>query len=98
VTDRYVAADGIRALDFGDEWVVFNPLSWDAHLLNAAAASVLEWLGGAARSEQDVESYLRDVLVDAEVASAGRHARRLLDDLVHLGLVRTVAGDVAVDR
>jgi hypothetical protein len=30
---RYRAASGIRMLDFGDEFIVFNPLSWDAHLL-----------------------------------------------------------------
>ena len=96
--DRYVAVDGIRVLDFGDEWVVFNPLSWDAHLLNPAAASVLELLGSSAQSEQEIEAYLRDVLVDVEQAAAAQHARRLLDELVLLGLVRPSAGDVATDR
>lgn len=96
--DQYVAVDGIRALDFGEEWIVFNPLSWDAHLLNASAAIVLELLGSAAQSEQEIEAYLRNVLVDTEQGAAAQHARRLLGELVQLGLVRPIAGDVATDR
>ena len=98
MTDHYAAVEGIRMLDFGDEWVVFNPVSWDAHLLNPAAAIVLELAGSAAQSEQEIEACLREVLVDAEKGAAAEHARRLLDELIQLGLVRTVAGDVATDR
>jgi PqqD family protein of HPr-rel-A system len=95
---RYVAIEGIRALDFDDEWVVFNPQSWDAHLLNPAAVVVLELLGSAAQSEQEIEAYLRDVLIEAEKSAAAQHARRLLDELVQLGLAQRIACDVATDR
>lgn len=90
MADRYAAATGIRTLDFGEEWVVFNPLSWDAHLLNAAAAIVLDLLGAEAQTEAEIAAYLRDVLVDAEQAAAPAHAHRLIGELVQLGLVHRV--------
>jgi PqqD family protein of HPr-rel-A system len=95
MTLRYAAVEGIRAFDFGDESIVFNPLSWDAHLLNAAAAAVLDLLAGGARTAGEVEDYLRDLLVDTERAEAASHARRLLDELAQLGLVRPRAADAA---
>ncbi len=96
--DRYAAVPGIRTLDFGEEWLILNPLSWDAHLLNAAAAIVLELLGAEPQTEADVADYLRDVLVDAEQAEAPAHARRLIDELVQLGLVRPLPADAGFDR
>lgn len=98
MTLRYAAVEGIRAFDFGDESIVFNPLSWDAHLLNAAAAAVLELFAGGAQSEQDVENYLRELLVAPDGADAALHMRRLLDELAQLGLVRPLAADAAADR
>lgn len=98
MTDRYAAVEGIRALDFGDEWIVFNPLSWDAHLLNAAAAIVLDLLGAEAQSEDEVAAYLHDVLVEDERAAASEHAHRLIGELVQLGLVHPLAADVATHR
>jgi len=95
MTLRYAAIEGIRAFDFGDECIVFNPLSWDAHLLNPAAVAVLDLLGGNAQTRDDVAAYLRDLLVESEQADAAHHSERLLDELAQLGLVRTVADDVA---
>lgn len=87
---RYRAADGVRILDFADEFVVFNPLSWDAHLLNAAAAAVLDLLAEAPHTEGGVAAFLREMLLDGERDAAPEHARQLLDELIRLGLVRTV--------
>jgi PqqD family protein of HPr-rel-A system len=98
MADQYAAAPGVRMLDFGDEWIVFNPLSWDAHLLNAAAAVVLEQLSAQPQTEAEVADYLRDLLMDAERAHALTSARRLLGELVQLGLVRLVAADATHDR
>ena len=85
-------------LDFGDEWVIFNPLSWDAHVLNPAAALVLDQLSVEAHTEAEIADCLRDVLIDAELEEAPAHARRLIDELVQLGLVRQVPADAAHDR
>lgn len=93
---RYRAVPDIRVLDFGDEVVVFNPLSWDAHLLNAAAAAVLELLIEAPRSDDDIAAFLREALHDAERNAAAEHARRLLEELTRLGLVRTIDGESAL--
>ena len=98
MSPRYAAVDGIRTLDFGDECVVFNPLSWDAHILNAAAALVLDLLGGEAQGTDEVAAVLRDVLVDSERTEAPAHARRLIHELMELGLVYTVQDDGAADR
>ena len=85
-------------LDFGDEWIVFNPLSWDAHLLNAAAAAVLEQLSAQPQTEAEVTDYLRDLMIDAERAHALAYARRLIGELTQLGLVRRFASDASHDR
>lgn len=84
---RFVAADGIRVLNFEDESIVFNPTSWDAHLLNAAAAAVLESLADGPRSVGDVEALLSEALSKEEQIDASEHARRLLHEFEQLGLV-----------
>jgi len=83
---RFVAAGGIRVLNFGDESVVFNPTSWDAHLLNTTAVAVLDLLAQSPRSVDDVELFLNEVLLEAEQVDAAIHARRLLHDFEELGL------------
>jgi len=98
MTLRYAAVAGIRAFDFGDERVVFNPLSWDAHLLNPAAAAVLDLLADGAQDMDGVENYLRELLLDTERDEATAHARRLVDELAQLGIVRPLAVDAAANR
>lgn len=88
VSARFVAADDIRILQFGDEAVVFNPMSWDAHLLNAAAVAVLDLLAEGPRCIDDVVVFLRETLREAEQSDASEHARKLLHEFELLGLVR----------
>jgi PqqD family protein of HPr-rel-A system len=87
---RFAATDGIRVLNFEDESIVFNPTSWDAHLLNAAAAAVLESLADGPRSVGEIEVLLREALRETEQADATEHARRLLHEFEQLGLVHSV--------
>jgi len=84
---RFVATDGIRILNFEDESLVFNPISWDAHLLNAAAVAVLDLLAQGPRSLGDIELLLSEALLEAEQAEAAEHAQRLLHEFEQLGLV-----------
>jgi len=98
MTVRYAAADGIRVLDFGDESVVFNPLSWDAHLLNAAAAAVLDLLAQGPRSAGELEAFLREALLESERPQAAMHAQRLLQELAQLGLVRQLREEAFAGR
>lgn len=98
VAARFVAREDLRILDLGDEAVVFDPLSWDAHLLNPAAVAVLDLLQRAPRSERDVEEFLRDGLRPDVRAEAAEHARRLLAELQSLGLARALEEDSGAVR
>ncbi|MCS6944158.1 MAG: HPr-rel-A system PqqD family peptide chaperone [Sutterellaceae bacterium] len=93
---RYVAAPNLKMHDFDDEVVVFDPLSWDAHVLNAAAAAVLEFLRQAPRTVDDVTALLRTVLREQERTAAAVHARDLLSELSNLCLVRVLDEDARV--
>jgi PqqD family protein of HPr-rel-A system len=78
-----------RHVDFEEEIVVFNDLSWDVHVLNPAASLVYELLLESPRSLQELGSLLGEVLPDDQKEAAAAHVQRLVSDLVSLGLVRT---------
>lgn len=84
------AVPGLRVAAFGAEAVVFDPLSWNAHLLNPAAWAVLELLLDSPCSTEQIAAFLQRVLRPDEQTSACLHARHLIDELVSLGLVRPV--------
>jgi len=84
---RFIVTNGLRILTFDDEAVVFDPLSWDAHLLNSAAIAVLELLQDEPRTEREVTAFLEDALQPKEQPRAAEHARQLLVELATLGLV-----------
>ena len=86
----FVAVDGLRIRLFDDEAVVFNPLSWDAHLLNPAAIAVLELLLEAPHSADEVAKFLVVALKAEERDDAAAHAQRLTGELLSLGLVRSI--------
>ena len=93
-----VAVDGLRIRHFDDDAVVFDPLSWDAHLLNPAAISVLALLTEAPRSEAEIAAFLAEALQADEQPHAAAHARRLLGELQSLGLVRHTETPQSADR
>ena len=76
-------------IDFEDEIVVFNALSWDVHVLNPAASLVYELLLESPRSLQELESVLAEALSQDQKAETPAHVERLVSDLESLGLVRT---------
>ena len=78
-----------RHVDFGEEIVVFNDLSWDVHVLNPAASLVYELLLESPRSLQELGSLLGEALPEDQKDAAPAHVRRLVSDLVSLGLIRT---------
>lgn len=94
---KFAAADGLRVREFDDDAVVFEPVSWEAHLLNPAARAVLEWLLEGARTEDQIIAFLHDALQTEERAQAPAHARRLLGELQSLGLIHPV-GDAGEAR
>lgn len=86
---RFASVAGLTVRHLDNEAIVFDPLSWDAHVLNPAALAVLELLQERARSEAEIVSFLLDVLLAEEQPQAASHARRLLEDLKSLGLIRS---------
>jgi PqqD family protein of HPr-rel-A system len=87
---KFAAAAGLRVREFDDDAVVFEPMSWEAHLLNPAARAVLTLLLERPRTEDEVAAFLADALQPAERAEAAAHAHRLLDELQSLGVVQVV--------
>lgn len=84
---QYALSTGLRIQRLDEDAVVFNPFSWETHLLNPAAALVLEdsALGGC--TETGVAAILAEVLDDNERPYAEQLARQLLDELVSLRLL-----------
>jgi PqqD family protein of HPr-rel-A system len=89
---RFAAADGLRVRELDDEAIVFEPVSWDAHLLNPAAHAVLALLLDGPRSEAEIVAFLADALQPSERPAAPDHARRLLGELQSLRLIHAVGG------
>ena len=85
---RLVAVEGLLTRRFDDESVIFSPLSWDAHLLNPAAAAVLELLQEKPRSETEVIEFLAEVLRSEERPRAADHSKQLIRELLSLGLIQ----------
>jgi len=85
---RFTGHPDVRVERFGDEAVVFNPLSWETHLLNETAAHVVEALR---RGPSDAESLAADLTaaLDPEVSPEAYVAQieGLLEELEGLGLV-----------
>lgn len=90
--------DALRFRTFDDEAVVFDPVSWDAHLLNPAALAVLELFLEAPRSTEDIVSFLADALEAVEQTDAPAHAERLIRELQYLGLIRRIDEAPRADR
>jgi PqqD family protein of HPr-rel-A system len=86
--ERFSVVNDLRLRHFEDEAVAFDPLSWDAHLLNPAALAVLELLMESPRSELEVAAFLEKALIAGERERANDHATRLIQELLSLGLVR----------
>jgi len=94
----FSAIPGVRILDFDSEVVVFNPRSWDAHILNSAAEMVLGLLTHSPRTQHDIEVALFDALAEEERASASAHAERVLNDLRSVGLIVELGQDGLASR
>jgi PqqD family protein of HPr-rel-A system len=80
-----ISPDDTAVLRFDDEALVFNPSSWETHLLNEAAALVLDALVAGPRSVEEIVAE-----VEREVAVPDGFAGQvdaLLGQLESLGLV-----------
>lgn len=88
---RYFAVSGVRAIDYDEETVAFNPETWETHVLNAAAAEVLSLCTEAPRTPDDIARALAQWLDADDARDAREHAGRILDELQALGLIGPLA-------
>jgi PqqD family protein of HPr-rel-A system len=84
---HYAIAAETRVCIFDDEAIVFNPFSWETHLLNPAAALVLESAASGPLTEAGVSELLGEVLDERQRPRAAEHARLLLQELIALRLL-----------
>jgi PqqD family protein of HPr-rel-A system len=84
---RFELASGVRLHRLDDDTIVFNPFSWETHLLNPAAALVLDIAAFNDCTESDVVDVLSEVLDDNERPRAAEHARQLVNELLSLRLL-----------
>ncbi|MGH7342354.1 MAG: HPr-rel-A system PqqD family peptide chaperone [Candidatus Rokuibacteriota bacterium] len=92
---RLVDPSGIRIRRFGDEALVFNPLTWETHFLNGVAMRVLDALAEGPRGEAQLveELFGSDPRSDAPRSMRDEIAG-FLEELDSLGLAEPV-GEVA---
>lgn len=83
----YALAPGVRVLTLDGDAVVFNPFSWETHVLNAAAALVLDLASERSCTLAGVGDMFAELLSAEEQPRAEEHARRLLGELVSLRLL-----------
>jgi PqqD family protein of HPr-rel-A system len=85
---RLVDPSGLRIRRFGDDALVFNPVSWETHLLNDLGMRVLDALASGARREPElVAAVYGSAPRDADFAARHDELARFLDELGMLGLV-----------
>ncbi len=84
----YVAAGPLKRYAFGTDLILFNPLSWETHVLNEAASAVLELIEEAPRSIEEIAEFFFEALTDSEQARALEHAKKVISDLEALELIR----------
>jgi len=97
---RFANHPDVRVVRFGAEVVVFNPLSWETHLLNQTAAHVLESLRRGPQSAWDLAAALtEDLDPDAAPEAYANQIELLMEELEGFGLaVRQLAGADDADR
>jgi PqqD family protein of HPr-rel-A system len=81
----------LKATNLDDGLAVFNPTSWDTHLLNGAAAAVLQFIEQAPRTESEVTLLLEELLEDQSRPQAADHSAAVLAELLRLRLIRSSA-------
>ncbi|SRR5579871_137535 len=81
--------DAACLAQWDDEGVIFNPLSWQTHLLNEAALRVLTEMQAGPRTAGELVAAVYGAGQDDEQSASRDIAvmEALLNELLHLGLV-----------
>jgi PqqD family protein of HPr-rel-A system len=85
---RLRGQDGLKIARFGFDAVVFNPVSWQTHLVNDSALRVFETLLAGPKPLDEIVSTLGEGAADAKSALDDlRMIEALLAELEALGLL-----------
>lgn len=87
---KFCAQDGLIWRRWNDEYVVYNPVSGESHLLDFVSAQGLMQLEKHAAS---TEQLVHDVGVILEIPADGelsRYVQQMVTELSELGLTRSV--------
>jgi PqqD family protein of HPr-rel-A system len=87
VASSFALTPGTRLRRLDDEFMVFNPWSWETHLLNAEAVLIVRPLIQGPKSLEQLQAEYRDAHGDLDPEVCDRAAESLLLELVELGLV-----------
>ena len=92
---RFIDATNARIHWFDGEVVIFNPISWETHLLNLAAAVIVEQLlAGMRRVDEIARSLVEEgIALDPHAGSMEQQIASLLGQLERLGLVVAEAAE-----
>ena len=88
---RVAAHPDLRILRFDDESVVFNPFLWHTHLLNAAAALILDALEDGPATAGEIAAAMTDE--SGAPALPADQVEQLLNELAGLALVEPVPAE-----
>jgi len=92
---RFIDATNARIQWFDGEVVIFNPISWETHLLNLAAALIVEQLLAGPRGVDEIARSLVEegITLDPHAGSMEQQIASLLEQLERLGLVVAEAAE-----
>jgi PqqD family protein of HPr-rel-A system len=84
---RFISHPEIRVVRFGAEAVVFNPRSWETHLLNETAAHVVDSLRRGPQCAWELAAALaEDLDPDCAPEAYADQIALLMEELERLGL------------
>ena len=89
-TVKFRAQDGLIWRRWGDEYVVYNPLSGDSHLVDFVSAQGLLQLAERQISAEDLVDELSTILGISADEDLVRYVGRMTTEFVELGLARPV--------
>jgi PqqD family protein of HPr-rel-A system len=73
---------------FDDEIALFDPISWDTHILTPAGAAIFSELVLGPRSTAELQALFFDAADDPDAVELGPYFEQALDSLCAAGLVR----------
>jgi PqqD family protein of HPr-rel-A system len=89
-TWRKASSGTIPMREWDGDWVVYNPLSGDTHILDIVAGEVLRTVAGGPRDGRALCGHIAEFLDVADDANTAANVAAILHRLDELGLIEPV--------